>query len=163
MLEWFCPIHLIHLIGQKSLHFEKTRSTMRKLTFTFYSGWKVCRLSDKYYYDWYFSIHSEIFSTDLDAHHPLETSKYSKDNSSKPGARLYNPNLPSAFAENIAKLLSKNRKYKQPMYSIMEHWMIYQPQTKMSLMFEQATAFQMDFLDSYKKGEKNRFPITNWV
>ena len=25
MYEWFCPIRLIHLIGRKSLHFEKTR------------------------------------------------------------------------------------------------------------------------------------------
>ena len=24
MLRWFCPIRLIHLIGRKSLHFEKT-------------------------------------------------------------------------------------------------------------------------------------------
>ena len=25
MHKWFCPIHLVHLIGRKSLHFEKTR------------------------------------------------------------------------------------------------------------------------------------------
>ena len=25
MHGWFCPIRLIHLIGRKSLHFEKTR------------------------------------------------------------------------------------------------------------------------------------------
>ena len=29
MLGWFCPIHLIHPIGQKSIHFEKKTSVLK--------------------------------------------------------------------------------------------------------------------------------------